>query len=683
LDTNFSSADRPTQPKASASKNATMSPFEQAVRTVRFLSIDAVEKANSGHPGAPMGQAGIAVELFTRHLRYNPADPAWPNRDRFVLSCGHASMLLYSVLHLAGYDVTLDDIKQFRQWDSKTPGHPEYGHTPGVETTTGPLGQGIGNAVGMALAAKLAGARVNREGSSVIDYRVFVIASDGDMMEGVAAEASSLAGHLKLDNLVVVYDDNRITIDGKTDIAFTEDVGARYAALGWAVQRVDGHNAEEVRKALDAAVAADRPALILARTHIGFGSPNKQDTSDSHGAALGAAEVKATKEAAGWPLEPTFIVPPEARQPFDAHRKDNLAIYEAWQKLAAGLGPEQKAALDALLSKNVPADLFEKLVAAADKKNDATRSHAGKIQQTVAKLVPSLVGGSADLAGSVKTLIKGSPDVGPGAFEGRNLHFGVREHGMGAVMNGLALSGMFVPYGSTFLIFSDYMRPPMRLAALMNQQAVYVFTHDSVYLGEDGPTHQPVEQLWTLRMTPNLDVVRPADSLECAAAWYHAISRKTGPTVLSLTRHVVPELARPEGFDPKRILDGGYVLADAQNPTLVLIATGSEVSVAVEAKKLLEDASLGAKAQRVRIVSMPCVDAFLRLSKSAQDAVLPPGVRRASFEIGITPPWRAITGLDGICIGVDRFGASAPWEVIAEKFGLTAKLVAERILSEV
>ncbi len=660
-----------------------MSSFDQAVRTVRFLSIDAVEKANSGHPGAPMGLAGIAVDVFTRHLRYQPADPAWPNRDRFVLSCGHASALLYSMLHLAGYDVTLDDLKAFRQWGSKTPGHPEYAHTPGVETTTGPLGQGIGNAVGMALAAKLAGARVNREGSSLVDYRVFVLASDGDMMEGVAAEAASYAGHLKLDNLVVVYDDNRITIDGTTDIAFTEDVGARYAALGWHVQRVDGHAPEEVRKALDAAVAAERPALIVARTHIGYGSPNKQDTPDCHGAALGAAEVRATKEAAGWPLEPAFFVPPEARQPFDVRRKENLAVYEAWQKQLAAAAPEQKAALDELLEKRVPADLFEKLIAAADKKNDATRSHAGKIQQTVAKLVPSLVGGSADLAGSVKTLIKGSPDIGPGAFSGKNLHFGVREHGMGSVMNGLALSGLFVPYGSTFLIFSDYMRPPMRLAALMNQQVVYVFSHDSVFLGEDGPTHQPVEQLWTLRMTPNLDVVRPADSLECAAAWYHALSRKSGPTVLSLTRHVVPELARPEGFDPQRVLDGGYVLSDAAAPTLVLIATGSEVSVAVEVKKLLENPSLGEKAQRVRVVSMPCVDAFLRLPKAAQDAVLPPGVRRASFEIGVTSPWRALTGLDGICIGVDRFGVSAPWEVIAEKFGLTAPQVAERILAEI
>ncbi len=681
MDTTIS-PDRPsTQPAKADSKKSAMTPFEQAVRTVRFLSIDAVEKAASGHPGAPMGQAGIAVDLYSRYLRYNPADPEWPNRDRFVLSCGHASMLLYSVLHLSGYDVSIDDIKAFRQWGAKTPGHPEFGHTPGVETTTGPLGQGIGNAVGMALASKLAGARLNREGSTVIDYRVFVLASDGDMMEGVAAEAASFAGHLKLDNLVVVYDDNKITIDGKTDIAFTEDVCARYAAYGWHVQRADGHSPEDMRKALDAAVAADRPALICARTHIGFGSPNKQDSSDSHGAALGAAEVKATKEAAGWPLEPQFFVPPEALQPFEARRKENLPAYEAWQKLVAALEPERKQALDELLGKHVPADLFEKLVAAADKKNDATRSHAGKIQQAVAKLVPSLVGGSADLAGSVKTTIKGSADIDAGKFEGRNIHFGVREHGMGSIMNGLALSGMFIPFGSTFLIFSDYMRPPMRLAGLMNQQAVYVFTHDSVYLGEDGPTHQPVEQLWTLRMTPNLDVVRPADSLECAAAWYYAMARKSGPTALSLTRHTVPELSRPAGFDPKTILNGGYVIADAENPTLVLIATGSEVSVALEAKKLLEGSELGAKAQRVRVVSMPCVDAFLRLPKSEQDAVLPPGVRRASFEIGVTPPWRAITGLDGICIGVDRFGASAPWEVIAEKFGLTASQVAEQILA--
>lgn len=659
-----------------------MTPFEQAVRTVRFLSVDAVEKAGSGHPGTPMALAGITVDLFTRYLRYNPEDPAWPNRDRFVLSCGHASMLLYSVLHLAGYDVSVDDLKAFRQYESKTPGHPEYSHTPGVETTTGPLGQGLGNAVGMALAAKLAGERVNHADASLIDYRVFVLASDGDIMEGVAGEAASLAGHLKLDNLVVVYDANQITIDGATDLSFSEDVAGRFESLGWQVWHVDGHAPEEVRRALDAAVAAERPALIVARTHIGYGSPNKQDSAAAHGAALGADEVRATKEAAGWPLEPTFHVPAEAYEPFRAWREENQHAYDAWQKKVQGLQGDTLQSFKALLNREVPADLLEQLIAARSTKADATRGHAGHIQQKVAELVPGLVGGSADLAGSVKTTIKGGGDIGPGAFGGRNFHFGVREHGMGAILNGLALSGLFVPYGSTFLIFSDYMRPPMRLAALMRQQVVYVFSHDSIYLGEDGPTHQPVEQLWSLRLVPNLDVVRPADSLECAAAWTHALSRRDGPTVLSLTRHTVPELPRPADFDPRQMLDGAYVLAEAADPTLVLIATGSEVSVALEAKALLERAELGARAQRVRVVSMPCVEAFLRLPPEKKNAVLPPGVRRATFEIGVTTPWRAIAGLDGICIGLDRFGASAPWKEIATRFGFTAAQVADRILEE-
>lgn len=659
-----------------------MTPFEQAVRTVRFLSVDAVEKAGSGHPGTPMALAGITVDLFTRYLRYNPEDPAWPNRDRFVLSCGHASMLLYSVLHLAGYDVSLEDLKAFRQYESKTPGHPEYSHTPGVETTTGPLGQGLGNAVGMALAAKLAGERLNGPDASVIDYRVFVLASDGDIMEGVANEAASLAGHLRLDNLVVVYDANQITIDGGTDLSLSENVGARFESMGWQVWHVDGHAPDEVRQALDAAVAAERPALVVARTHIGYGSPNKQDSAAAHGAALGAEEVRATKEAAGWPVEPPFLAPPEAYEPFRTRREENLGTYRAWQEKIKGLRGDELKAFESFLNRNVPEDLLEQLIASRSEKPDATRGHASRIQQKVAELVPGLVGGSADLAGSVKTTIKGGGDVGPGAFSGRNLHFGVREHGMGAVLNGLALSGMFVPFGSTFLIFSDYMRPPMRLAALMRQQVVYVFSHDSIYLGEDGPTHQPVEQLWTLRLVPNLDVVRPADSLECAAAWTHAVTRQDGPTVLSLTRHTVPELPRPEGFDPRQMLDGAYVLADVADPTLVLVATGSEVSVALEAKALLERAELGQRAQRVRVVSMPCVEAFMRLPKEKKDALLPVGVRRATFEIGVSTPWKAIAGLDGICIGLDRFGASAPWTEIASKFGFTAAQIAERILAE-
>lgn len=650
--------------------------FEEAVHTVRFLSIDAVEKAQSGHPGAPMGLAGIAVELFAHQLRYVPTEPNWPARDRFILSCGHASALLYSTLHLAGYDVTLDDLRAFRQWGSKTPGHPEYGHTPGVETTTGPLGQGIGNGVGMALASKLASARLGEHGH-LLDYRVFVVASDGDLMEGVAYEAASYAGHLRLDNLVVLYDDNQITIDGKAELALSEDVGRRFEGLGWVVSRVDGHDPSAVHAALEIAKAADRPALVIARTHIGFGSPSKQDSSSSHGSPLGAKEVEATKTKAGWPLEPTFHVPAGVGAVFAELREENRARYEAWRRAVDALPTEARVTFDAVVGRAVPTNLYEELLAVAGDADDATRNHAGRIQQRVAALVPSLVGGSADLAGSVKTLIKGSPDVGPGAFGGKNLHFGVREHGMGSVMNGLALSGLFIPYGSTFLIFGDYMRPPMRLAALMQQQAIYVFSHDSVFLGEDGPTHQPIEQLWTMRLVPNLDVFRPADAMESAAAWAYAVERRDGPTVLSLTRHTVPALPRPAGFDPRCILDGAYVVHAEEKPDLVLVATGSEVSVALEAARLLEG-----RGKRVSVVSMPCIEAFLRLPKERQEAVLPSGVRRASFELGVSEPWKIITGLDGINIGVDRFGASAPFERLQEEFGVTAAQVAERIARE-
>lgn len=650
--------------------------IEQAIHAVRFLSIDAVEKANSGHPGAPMGLAAIAVEIFANHLVYHPADPAWPNRDRFVLSCGHASMLIYSMLHLTGYDVTLDDIKDFRQWGSKTPGHPEFGHTPGVETTTGPLGQGISNAVGLALASKLGGARATDGGSPLIDYNVYTIASDGDLMEGVAYEACSFAGHLKLDNLIVVYDSNNVTIDGKAEVSFTESVSERFSGLGWMVQSVDGHDTAALGAALDQAKKADRPALIVAKTKIGFGAPTKEGSSSSHGSPLGAAETKATKERAGWPLTPAFYVPGAAYEAFAPQKKANAAAYAAWQKRVGSLGPEAKRALDVLLGREVPADLLEQLVSIAGDKTDATRNHSGRIQQKVAELVPGFLGGSADLAVSVKTKLKEYADVSVGQFEGRNINFGIREHGMGAIVNGLALSGMFIPFGSTFLIFSDYMRPPMRLAALMKQQVIYVFSHDSIFLGEDGPTHQPVEQLWSMRLVPGLHVVRPADALECAGAWAYALERRDGPTVLSLTRHEVPALQRPATFTPRDMLDGGYVVSDVENPELVLIATGSEVCESVKVQQLLAK-----KGRRIRVVSMPCVEAFLQLPQEKRDAVLPPGVRRASYELGVTGPWGALIGLDGIAIGVDSFGASAPYERLQQEYGVAPEQAAEKILA--
>lgn len=649
------------------------SAFETAVKTVRFLSVDAVEKANSGHPGTPMALAGIGVELFTRYLRYVPTEPDWPNRDRFVLSAGHASMLLYSLLHLAGYDLSLDQLKAFRQWGSKTPGHPEVGHTPGVETTTGPLGQGVGNAVGLALASKLMGARVNEPGDALIDYRVFAIAGDGDMMEGVASEAASIAGHLGLDNLVLVYDDNEITIDGPTSISFSEDVGKRFEAYGWFVQHADGHDRAAMQQALDAAVAEPkRPSLIVARTHIAIGAPTKQDTSAAHGAPLGKDEIAGAKQRADWPEEP-FHVPAGVSAPFAAHVADNQKLLAAWKERVAKLSGARAELWKKLSRREVPANLLEELTQLVDGKADATRSLAAKLEQKVAELVPSLVGGSADLAESCKTTIKGSAEVQRGEFAGRNLCFGVREHGMGAVANGLALSGFFLPFGSTFLVFSDYMRPSVRLSALMEQPAIWIYTHDSVLLGEDGPTHQPIEHVAALRLIPNLDVVRPADGLECAVAWAHAVSRKTGPTAIVLSRQKTAALSRPEGFDPQQIARGAYVLDDAADPNLVLIATGSEVGVAVAAKQLLSDQF------RVRVVSAPCWEAFCRAPAAEQEAVLGKAIPRVTLEAGRTSLWRAVTGDGGLALGIDRFGASAPAERIADELGLTPAKVAAAV----
>lgn len=652
---------------------------EKAVKCIQMLAVDAVQAANSGHPGAPMGLADIAFALWTSHLRYDPTDPDWPNRDRFVLSAGHASMLLYGMLHLSGYELPMDQIKSFRQWESITPGHPEVHMTPGVETTTGPLGQGISNAVGMALSLKMQAARFDAHEKGLIDARVFGIASDGDVMEGVSAEACSLAGHLGLDNLVFFYDDNSITIDGKTDLAFSEDVDKRYDAYGWFVQRIDGHDHAQINKALDAAVAEpSRPSLIIAKTHIGKGSPSKQGKSSAHGSPLGPDEVKATKAAIGWDHDETFHVPDEVRSLFADRAEAGKQARKAWSdKLAAFLkkGGEGAELYQTLMNKKVPADLLDQLVAAAPSKDAATRKQAGAVEQKAAALVPSLVGGSADLAGSNNTTIEGAADIATGAFGGRNIHFGIREHGMGAILNGMALAGGFIPFGATFLVFSDYMRASMRLAALSQVHCVYVFTHDSVYLGEDGPTHQPVEHYWALRSIPNLDLVRPADAVECAAAWTHALTRTEGPTALSLTRQGVPNLERPKDFSPEQMLTGGYVIDHADGtPSAVIVATGSEVSVALGAKE-----QLGERGKGLRIVSMPCVDAFLRQDQSYQDEVLPPGIRRCSIEIGITQPWKSIVGLDGLTIGHDGFGYSAPAEKIQDELGFTPEKVAARL----
>jgi transketolase len=644
---------------------------DQAVLTIRMLSVDGVEKAQSGHPGTPMALAQIAFEIWTRHLRYDPKDPDWADRDRFVLSCGHASMLLYSMLHLSGYAVSLDDLKSFRQWGSKTPGHPEIHLTPGVETTTGPLGQGISNAVGMALSLKMRAARL---GGSVVGARVFGICSDGDLMEGVSGEASSVAGHLGLDNLIFFYDDNKITIDGDTSLAFSEDVRKRYEAYGWATWVIDGHDHAAIQKALDEAVAhVGQPKMIVARTHIGIGSPNKQDSHKAHGEPLGANEVKLTKEKAGWPLD-TFHVPAEVYALFEERAKDGVAARRAWEHAMNALPADKQAEWATLSKRVVPENLLAELVAAAPKKEVATRVSAGVVEQRAAALVPSLVGGSADLNPSTKTYIEGSPAVKRGEYAGRNIHFGIREHAMGAIVNGMAMTEGFIPFGSTFLVFSDYMRPTIRIAAISHLQSLFVFTHDSLYLGEDGPTHQPVEHVWALRLIPNVHVVRPADSLECAAAWAHALYRTTGPTVFALTRQNLPLLDRPEGFEPADMLKGGYVLADAKDPTCVLIATGSEVALAVASKKLLDAAG-----ERVRVVSMPCVEAFHEQDAGYRASVLPKGVRRVSIELGVTAPWRGIVGDDGLAIGHDMFGFSAPAAVIAKEIGFVPDAIAARI----
>ncbi len=655
------------------------------INAIKTLAIDAVEQANSGHPGLPMGAADYAYLLWTRHLRFDPSAPDWPDRDRFVLSPGHGSMLLYALLHLSGYDLSVDDLKRFRQWGSRTAGHPEHGFAPGIETTTGPLGQGVGNSVGMAIAAKMMADRFNTVEHTLIGHRVWAIVSDGDLMEGVASEAASLAGHLRLGNLTLIYDDNRITIEGETRIAFSEDVGRRFEAYGFHVQRIDGHDHVEILQALEVASReTGRPGLIIARTHIAHGSPGKHDTAGAHGSPLGPEEVAATKKNLGWPAGPAFHVPEEARAPFRDQAEAGKTLHGEWTRVFEAWStarPERRREWDSYVTRAVPEDILDRLLAAlpAEAKPEATRVTSGRILQAAAEQVPALCGGSADLEPSTKTRIKGSESIQSESFAGRNFHFGIREHGMGAVMNGMALSGSAIPYGATFLIFSDYMRPPMRLAALMRQQVIYVFTHDSIFLGEDGPTHQPVEQLASLRTVPNLVVVRPADGAETAMAWTLALQRREGPTALALSRQGLPPLERPAGFDPKSMLRGGYLLAgdgsaDGKAP-LILVASGSEVSCALAARSLLKKQGIGA-----RIVSMPCPQIFLEQPEDYRRLVIPRPSRVVVIEAGSTQGWDRIAGQDALLLGIDRFGASAPAKVLAEKYGFTGPQVADRIL---
>ena len=648
-----------------------------AINTIRILSAEAVQEANSGHPGMPMGCAPMAYALWRRHLRFNPANPDWANRDRFVLSAGHGSALLYSLLHLTGYDLSLDDIRQFRQWGSATPGHPEYGDTPGVETTTGPLGQGFGNAVGMALAEARLAAEFNRADYQPVDHYTYVIAGDGDMMEGVQAEAASLAGHLGLGKLIVLYDDNSITIDGPTELAFSEDVRTRFASYGWDTALVeDGTDVEVIDAAIRAAKAAvDKPSLIAVRTRIGYGSPNRENTAKAHGEPLGDDELALTKANLGWKADERFHVPAEVLVHFREALDQGVAHENAWRAQwdeYAAAHPELAAEFQRRIGGELPMswddDLPQFTVAAGPL---ATRTASGKVLNAIAVRVPELIGGSADLAGSNKTRVEAGDDFARDNRHGRNLHFGVREHAMGAIVNGMALHRGLRPYGATFLIFSDYMRPAVRLAALMQVPVTYVYTHDSIALGEDGPTHQPIEHIASLRALPGLTVIRPSDANETREAWVVAM-REPGPVALMLTRQNVPVL---EG-DAAGLHRGAYVLRDGPDGgaiDVILIATGSEVHVAAEAAGVLADEGV-----RVRVVSMPSWELFERQEQAYRDQVLPPGVSaRVSVEAGVTFGWSCYVGDAGRSIGIDRFGASAPGSENLRRFGFTVENVVD------
>jgi transketolase len=653
---------------------------ELCVNTIRTLSMDGVQKANSGHPGTPMALAPIAYVLYMRLMQHSPERPDWPNRDRFVLSCGHASMLLYSMLYLTGYGLTLEDLKNFRQLGSPTAGHPEYGHAAGIEATTGPLGQGISMAVGMALGERMLAARFNRDGHELIKHHTFTIASDGDLEEGISGEASSIAGHLGLGGLVAFYDDNHISIEGDTALAFSEDVGARYEAYGWHVQNLgEDLGLDRIEAAARAAMAVvDRPSLIICRTHIAPGSPHKQDTAGAHGAPLGAEEVALTKEVYGWPGTEPFYVPEEALAAFRECVGRGHAAEAAWTEAASAYRaalPELWDEFELIQARKLPPGFGASVPTfdPAETPSIATRKAGSQVIQWAAAEVPYLVGGSADLAPSTLTLIDGSGSIEAGSFEGRNLHFGIREHAMGAIVNGLTLTG-FRAFGSGFLIFSDYMRGSIRLAAVMGIPTIFVFTHDSIGLGEDGPTHQPIEQLVGLRAIPNLEVVRPADANETALAWKHALEATDRPVVLALSRQGLPTL-RPQSVPPDAIERGAYVLREAygEAPQLILIATGSEVGLCLQAADQLEAGGIA-----TRVVSMPCVERFAAASQADRDAVLPPAVRaRVAVEAASPIGWDRWAGDLGEVIGMTTFGASAPAAAVFEHFGFTTEHVVE------
>jgi transketolase len=678
--------------------STTFEPIDElCINTIRTLSIDAVQKANSGHPGMPLGAAPMAYVLWSRHLRHNPTNPKWPDRDRFVLSAGHASMLLYSLLFLTGYDLTMADIQQFRRWGSRTPGHPEYGVVPGAEVTTGPLGQGVGNAVGFAIAERWLAATFNRSGHEVVNHYTYVMASDGDMMEGVAAEAASIAGQFRLGRLIVLYDANQITLSASADVTFTEDVGARFQAYGWHVQHIDGQDTAAVDAALTKAKAIDdRPSLIVARTHIGFGSPHKHDTFEAHGEPLGVEEVRLTKRALGWPEDKVFFIPDEALAQFRKAVEQGRELETQWNRRVDALGavdPQAAGTFRQVLTGELPEGWEAGLprFTPADGAM-ATRDAGQKAINALADVLPNLIGGSGDLDPSTRTALKGHGDFesplfkppegapptqglvgGPTGYAGRNIHFGIREHAMAGIATGMALHGGVLPFAATFFTFSDYMRPSIRLAALSKAHVIYVWTHDSIGLGEDGPTHQPVEQLASLRALPDLTLLRPADANETMEAWKIAVAHTSGPVGLVLTRQRLPTLDRSTLAPASGVAKGAYVLGDCAtgSPTVILIATGSEVSVALEAHNQLTHEGIAS-----RVVSMPSWDLFQSQPQSYRDTVLPPGVKaRVSIEAGSTLGWERYVGLDGAIIGLNRFGASAPGEIVMRELGFTPEHV--------
>lgn len=659
-----------------------------SINTLRLLAVDTVQQAGSGHPGAPMGAAPMAYILWRQFLKHNPADPQWPDRDRFVLSAGHASALLYSLLHLTGYDLPLDQLRRFRQWGSQTPGHPELGPTPGVEVTTGPLGQGLANAVGMALAERSLAARFNRPGHQIIDHHTYALVSDGDLQEGVAAEAASLAGTLGLGKLILIYDDNEISIEGDTNLAFLENVPRRFEAYGWQVLGpIDGLDLDAVSAALAAAQAETaQPSLIICQTVIGYGSPNKAGTPGVHGAPLGGDEVALTRRQLNWPYTENFAIPPEVADHLGQAKPRGQTLQSQWQTALdryQAAYPDEAQQLNAALQRALPPGWQRALDGLfSETKSLSTREASGRIMNALAPAIPHLLGGSADLAPSTLTLLHHQGHIGPGDFHGRNLHFGVREHAMAAIANGIAVHGGAIPYAATFLIFSDYLRPALRLSALMRQQVIYIFTHDSIGLGEDGPTHQPIEHLMSLRAMPGLVVIRPADAAETAIAWQTALERPDGPTALALSRQNLPVLDRASLPPAASAAQGAYILwpppqpsGENENPPdIIIIATGSEVHPALEAAQTLHSENINA-----RLISMPSWELFDAQPQAYRDAILPPNQRtRLSVEAGATHGWARYVGLDGASIGMSTFGASAPGAVLMEQFGFTpARIAAE------